>query len=145
MERNQRLPNSLLSTFALSAANNAKLRSKGTVKLTLYPDVTESRTLKKTSFTLIYQESNNKFNILGTPFLEKYVDSKKNSSHTLEIKHNNDEKSLKFYNSLIKPPPYFSRLLQVIGDHSVYFTPSEHRILTYSLTAYECKNKKSEQ
>ena len=141
MERNQRLPNNLLSTFVLSAANNAKLQSKSTVKLTLYPDVTESRTLKKTSFTLIFQESNNKFNILGTPFLEKNVDSIKYSSHTLEIKHNNDGKSLKFYSSLIKPPPCFSRLFQVIGDHSVYFTPSEHRILTYSLTAYECKNK----
>ena len=33
------------STFALSAANNTKLQSKGTVKLMLYPDVTESKTL----------------------------------------------------------------------------------------------------
>ena len=28
------------STFVLSAANNSKLQSRGTVKLTLYPDVT---------------------------------------------------------------------------------------------------------
>ena len=50
-------------------------------------------------------------------------------------------KSLKFYDSSIKPLPYCSRLLPVIGDHSIYFTPSEHLILFYSLTAFECKNK----
>ena len=33
------------------------------------------------------------------------------------------------------------RLFTVIGDQSIYFTPSEHQILTHSLTAYECKNK----
>ena len=63
------------------------------------------------------------------------------SSHTHEIKHNNDVKSLKTYDSSIKPPSYYSRLFPVIGDHSVYFTPSEQRILAYPLTAYECKNK----
>ena len=57
------------SEFVLSAANNSKLQSKGTVKLTLYPDVTESRNLKNTSFTLTLHVSNAKFNILGTPFL----------------------------------------------------------------------------
>ena len=54
---------------------------------------------------------------------------------------NNDVKSLKIYDSSIKPPPYYSRLFPVIGDHSICFTPSEHRIITYSLTANECKNK----
>ena len=129
------------STFVLSATNNSKLQSKGTVKLTLYPDVTESQTPKNTSFTLTFYVS--KFNILGTPFLEKYVDSIKCSSLTLEIKHKNDIKSLKLLDSSIKPPPYYSQLFPIIGDHSVYFTPSAHRILTYSLTAYECKNKKA--
>ena len=89
----------------------------------------------------MFHVSNTIFNILGTPFLEKYVDSIKRLSHTLEIKHNNDTKSLKFYHSSIKLPPYLSRLFSVIADHSVYFTPSEHRISIYSLTAYECKNK----
>ena len=59
------------STFVLSPAKNSKLQSKGTVKLTLYPDVTESRTLKNTSFALIFHVSNKKFNILETSFLEK--------------------------------------------------------------------------
>ena len=36
---------------------------------------------------------------------------------------------------------YFSHLFPVIGDKSIYFTLSEHRILTYALIAYECKNK----
>ena len=44
-----------------------------------------------TSFTLNFYVSNTKFNILGTPFLEKFVDSIKCSSHTLEINHNNDK------------------------------------------------------
>ena len=81
------------STFVLSAANNSTLQSKGTIKPTLYPDVTESRTLKNTSFTLTFHVPNTKINILGTPFLEKYVDSIKYPSHILEIKHNNDIKS----------------------------------------------------
>ena len=85
------------SIFVLSAANNCKLQSKGTVKLTLYSDVTESRTLKNTSFTLIFHVANTKFSILVTPFLVKYVDSIKCSSHTLNIKHNNDIKPHKFY------------------------------------------------
>ena len=72
--------NKKASTLQLSAASNSKLQSKGTVKLTLYPDVTESRTLKNTSFIHTLHLSNTKFNILGPPFLEKYVDSIKCSS-----------------------------------------------------------------
>ena len=90
------------STFVLSKANNSKLQSSGTIKLTLYPDVTEIRTLKNTSFTITFHVSNTKLNILGTPILEKYFDSIKCSSHTLEVKHNNDIKSLKCYDSSIK-------------------------------------------
>ena len=128
------------STFLLSAAINSKLHSKGTVKFTLYRDLTKNRFLKNTSFTLTFYLSNTTFNFLGTLFFEKYVDSIKCSSHTLEIKKNNDIKSVKFYYTSIKPPPYYSSLFPVIGYHSIYFTPSEHRISTYFLTAYQCKN-----
>ena len=82
-----------------------------------------------------------KFNILGTPFLENNVDSIKCSTHTLEINDNDEIKSLKFYDSSIKPVPYFSRLLPIINDHSMYFKYFEHRILTYFLTAYDCEQK----
>ena len=75
------LLDSIASTFVLSAAINSRLQSNGTIKLTLYPDVSECRTLKNTSFTLTFHVSNTKFNILGTPFQEKYVDSIKCSSH----------------------------------------------------------------
>ena len=129
------------STFVLSAAKNSKLPSNGTVKLTLYPDATENRNLKNTSFTLTFHVFNTKFFILGTPFIKKYVESIKCPSHTLEIKHNNDKLSLKFYDSSTKPPPYYSQLFLVIVDQSIDFTPFEDRILTYSLTAFECKNK----
>ena len=107
----------------------------------MYPDATEGRTLKNTSFTLNFHVSKTKFNVLGTPSLEKYVDSIKCLSHTIEIKNNDDIKPLKFYESSIKPPPYYSRLFQVIGDYSICVTLLELRVLTYSLTAYECKNK----
>ena len=49
------------ATFVLSAANHFKLQSNSTIKLTLYPDVTESRTLRNTSFTLTFYVSNKKF------------------------------------------------------------------------------------
>ena len=129
------------STFVLSAANNSKLQSNGTVKLKLYPDVTESTTLRNTSFTITFHVTNTKFIILGTRFLEKNVDSIKCSSHNLEMKDSNESKSLNFYDSSLKPPPFYSRLLPVIGEKPLYLQPVEHRILTYSLTAYECKNK----
>ena len=70
----------------------------------------ESRTLKNNSFTLTFHVSNTKFNILSTPFLEKYVDSIKCSSHTLEIKDNNATRPLKFYDSSIKPPLLFKNI-----------------------------------
>ena len=129
------------SRFVLSAANISQLQSNGTIKLTLFPYVSESITLKNTSFTLTFHVSNTRFNILGTLFLEKYVDPIKCSSHTLEINDNNATQSLKFSDSSIKPPPCYSRLYPVIGNHSLCFKPSEHKILTYSLNAYECKNK----
>ena len=129
------------STFVLSAANNSKLQSNGTVKLKLYPDVTESTTLRNTSFTITFHVTNTKFIILGTRFLEKNVDSIKCSSHNLEMKDSNESKSLNFYDSSLKPPPFYSRLLPVIGEKPLYLQPVEHRNLKYSLTAYECKNK----
>ena len=116
------------TTSVLSATNNSKLQSSRTIKLAIYPDVTESRPLKKTSFTFVFHVSKSKFNILDTYFLEKYVDSITFSSHTYEIKQNNDIISLKFYDS---STPYYSQLFPVIGDHSIYFKLSEHRILTY--------------
>ena len=130
-----------MSTFIPSAADNSKLQSNGTIKLTLHSDLTESRTLRNTSFILTFHVSNSKFNILETPFLEKYVDLTKCSSHTLEIKQSQEMKSLKFYDSSTKSPPYYTRLFPVFGDQSLYFQPFEHRILTYSLTAYDCQNK----
>ena len=102
-------------TFVLSANNYSKMDSNGKFKLTLYPDLTENKNLKNTSFTLTFHVSITKFNILGTPFLDKYVESIKCSSHILEIKHNNDIKSLICYDSSIKPPPYYSRLFPVIN------------------------------
>ena len=59
----------------------------------------------------------------------------------IKIKHNNDIKYVKFYESSAKSTPFFSLLIPVIGHHSIYFQIFEHRILTYSLTAYECKHK----
>ena len=50
-------------------------------------------------------------------------------------------KSLKLYDSSTKLPPYYSRLFPVIGDHSLYFQSFGHKILTFSLTAYEGKHK----
>ena len=94
------------STFVFSAAYNSKLQLNGTVNLTLYPDVTGNRTLRNTSFILTFHVSNTKFNILETPFLEKYIDSIKCSSHTLMIKQNHELQSLKFYYSSIRSPPY---------------------------------------
>ena len=140
MERIQKFKKLLLkaSTFVLSAANNSKLQSGGTVKLTPYPDVTENRSLRNT-FTLPFHFSKKNFSILGTLFLEKYFDSMKFSSHKLQTKHNHELKSLKFYYSSIKSPPYNSRLFPVIGAKSLYCQPFERRNLT--LTAYECKNK----
>ena len=96
------------STFVLSAAKNSRLQSNGTIKRTLYRDVTENRTLRKTSFTVTFRVSNTKFNNLGKLFLERYVDSIKCSSHTLEINNKNDTQSLKFCDSSTKPPPYYS-------------------------------------
>ena len=69
-------------------------------------------------------------------FVEKYVDSTKYSSHTLQNEHH-ESKSLKLYNSSKKSPPYSSQLFPVIGDQSLYFQPFEHIIVTSSLTAYE--------
>ena len=107
------------STFVLSAANNTKLQSNGSIKLKLYPDLSVSRTLKDTSFTLIFHNSNRKFIILGTHFLENYVDSFRCSSHTLEIKDGNETKPIKFYDSSTTTPPYYSRLFPVIRHHSI--------------------------
>ena len=129
------------STFLHSPANISKLQSNGAVKLKMYPDVTKSRTLRNTSFIITLHVTNTKFNILGTTFLETFVDSIKCSSHTLEMKYSNESKSLKFYDSSKKPAPYYSRLFPVIGEKPLYLQPAENRILTYSLTAYECKNK----
>ena len=42
---------------------------------------------------------------------------------------------MKFYKSPTKPPPYYSRLFSVIGDHTLVFQPFDQRVLTYSLTA----------
>ena len=49
-------------------------------------------------------------------------------------------KFLKFYEPSTKPPPYYSQILLFIGDPTLYLQPFEHRILIYSLTAYEYKS-----
>ena len=67
--------------------------------------------------------------------LKKIVEFKKCSSHRLEIKHNYVKNLMKFYKSLSKPPPDYSQLFSVIGDHTLFFQPFDHRVLTYSLTA----------
>ena len=108
------------STFVLSAANNSMRRQtaikrNGKINI-LYPNVTESRLLRNTFFTIIFRVTNTKFNILGTPFLEKYLDSMKCSSHTLEIQDNDEAKSHKINDSSKKNNHHnihdYSRLLE---------------------------------
>ena len=125
--------------FVLSAANNSKLQSNGTVKFIFVPDVTERRISNNIKFKLTFHVSNTKYNIQGTLFLEKYVESIKCSFYRLEVK--NDTKSLKFYDSSIKLYRGYSQFFPVFVDHSLYFQLFVHRILTYLPTAYECKNK----
>ena len=79
--------------------------------------------------------SNTLFNILGTPFFEKYVESIRGSSHTLEIKHNFETKSVNFFESSTKSKHYYSRLFPVIGDHALSFQSLNYRILIYFLAA----------
>ena len=55
------------STRVLSAANTSKLQSNETVKLTLYPDVTENRTYQNINFTINFDVSNTKFNFCTIP------------------------------------------------------------------------------
>ena len=57
---------------------------------TKHNSTTEYRTSRNSKFTLTIHVSTNKFNILGTPFRDIYVESKHFSSHTLETKHNYD-------------------------------------------------------
>ena len=82
------------STFVLSAANNFNLQPHGPIKVTLYQDVTEHRTHQSIIFTNL--------NFLGRSLLEKNAETKKCSSHTIEIKHNHEPKSLKFNDSSTK-------------------------------------------
>ena len=96
------------STFVLSASSNSKIQSHGTVIFSLYPDLTEYRIHQNINFTLTFYLSNTKFNILGTPFLEKYVETINCSSHTLEIKLNYERKSRKLYEFSTKSLPYYS-------------------------------------
>ena len=109
--------------FVILEANNSELQSNDTVKLTLYPDVTENRTLRKTNFARTLLLSNTKFNILGTPFPENFVESIKCLSHKVEIKHKYETKFLRFYESSAKLPQYYSQLFFVIGNHSLFINP----------------------
>ena len=86
--------------------------------------------------------SNIKFNILGTPLLEKFEEFTKCSSSTLEIKHNYKKKFSKFYETSKRPQPYYSRLFPVVRDQKLlYCKPFEYRILTYSFNACECNSR----
>ena len=96
---NQKLQLFSASTFVLSAENNSNLWSHGTVKLTLYPDITKYRTHQNINFTSMFHISNTQFKLAGTAFLEKCVETIKFSSHKLELKHNNETKFLKFHES----------------------------------------------
>ena len=81
------------STFVHSAANNSRLQSNGTIKLTLYPDVSECRTLRTLPLHSLSICLTQNLISLGHFFLEKYVDSIKCTSHTLEFKNNDNIKS----------------------------------------------------
>ena len=69
------------SKFVLSAAKISQLQSQGSLKLNLYPDVTEYRSHQNVNFTLIFYVSNTEVNILGTPFLDKICRKKLLISH----------------------------------------------------------------
>ena len=84
------------STFVLSAANNSRLPSNWTVKLIFYPDVTKHRTYCNIILKLTFQVSNTKFNNSRDTVSRIFNEAIKCSSHTLDIKRNNDTKSLKF-------------------------------------------------
>ena len=123
----------------LTAANNTKIDTFGTVTLNLTPDrISNNRNKPQNNFCIHFYVTQCNHNILGTPFFKEYIETINVNTNKLTLNTNtNLDNDIKFYMNSTKSYPYYSRLYTIINRGTIYIEPNQQKSITFPIPIFE--------
>ena len=126
------------STRTLTAANNTKNQTLGTIILNLTPErIYNNRQNPHTIFNIFFYTTQCNHNILGTPFFKEYIETINVNTNKLTINTSiNIDNDIIFFQNTTKEYPFYSRVYPVYNKETQYFQPHEHKCLTFPILIF---------
>ena len=135
----------LETSSKLATAQESTLVNYGKIQLFLLPTRTmeQNKTLKK-PFKQIFHITDIKHNIIGIPFISKYIATINilNSKIHIKDKYTKTKNSaLTFFQRLNKQPPFFSKLYPIYNQQRKHLKPLSGNIYNFSIKQVPQYNK----
>ena len=123
----------------LTAANNTKIDTFGTVTLNLTPDrISNNRNKPQNNFCIHFYVTQCNHNILGTPFFKEYIETINVNTNKLTLNTNtNLDNDIIFYMNSTKGYPYYSRLYTIINRETIYIEPNQQKSITFPIPIFK--------
>ena len=127
------------SIRTLTAANNTKIETLGTINLNVTPErISNSRSNSHQIFNIFFYITQCNHNILGTPFFKEYIETINVNTNKLTINTSTDiDNEIHFFQITTKEYPYYSRIYPVCNKETQYFEPHEHKCLTFPIPIFK--------
>ena len=127
------------SVGTLTAANNTKIGTLGSINLNVTPErISNSRSNPLPIFNVFFYVTQCNHNILGTPFFKEYTETINVNTNKLTINTPTDiHNEIHFFQNTAKEYPYYSRIYPVYNKETQYFEPHEHKCLTFPIPIFK--------
>ena len=123
----------------LTASNNTKIDTFGTVTLNLTPDrISNNRNKPQNNFCIHFYVTQCNHNILGTPFFKEYIETINVNTNKLTLNTNtNLDNDIIFYMNSTKGYPYYSRLYTIMNRETIYIEPNQQKSITFPIPIFK--------
>ena len=121
------------SIRTLTAANNTKIETLGTINVNVTPE-----RISNIIFNIFFYLTQCNHNVLGTPFFKEYIETINVNTNKLTINTPTDfDNEIHFFQNTTKEYPYYSRIYPVYNKETHYFEPHEHNCLTFPIPNFK--------
>ena len=123
------------SIRTLTAANNTRIETLGTMNLNVTPErISNNRSNPQPISNIFFYVTQCNHNTLGTPFFKEYIETINVNTNKLTINSPTDiDNEIRFFQNTTKEYPYYS----VYNKETQYLEPHEHNCLTFPIPIFK--------
>ena len=114
---------------SLTVANQTEVRILPYLTTTLYTSIEQT----SRQFIILFAVEDNKYNILGTPFFEEFIQNINIQDFTLQFKYQSKDhlNTTKFTSLLSKDYPFFSYIYRINSKTQICLNPNSSKLLIF--------------